>query len=290
MENSRKVRMIFWVTLGLNIAVAVVKFVLAAFSQSLSLFSDGLHSLMDSASNVIALISLKIADQPPDQDHPYGHRKFETLGAMAISGLLCLAAWEILKSAWHRMMNPVELPKVGSMIIAGVLFMLVINVLISVYERSWGKKLKSSLLLADAEHTLSDALASLIALIAITMAKFKWYWVDTFSAVLIVGLILGAAYRIIKNSVLTLSDANRLDPIPIKKMVEQISDVKNCHNVRSHGPDGQIHVDLHIVVSPSLSAQQTFEIENEVTRSIKKVYPEVSEVTVRHQTSMPGTF
>jgi cation diffusion facilitator family transporter len=208
---------------------------------------------------------------------------------MAISGLLCLAAWEILKSAWERILHPVQLPKVNMIVIGGVIFMVVINVFISLYERHWGKKLKSPLLLADAEHTFSDALASILALIAITTAKFKWYWVDTLSAVLIVGLILSAAYRIVKNSVLTLSDANRLNPMPIKKLVEKISGVKNCHNVRSHGPDGQIHVDLHIVVSPSLSAQQTFEIENEVTQSIKKVYPEVSEVTVRHQTNMPAT-
>jgi cation diffusion facilitator family transporter len=288
MENFRKIRMIFWVTLGLNIAVAIAKFILAASSQSLSLFSDGLHSLMDSFSNIIALVSLKIASRPPDQDHPYGHRRFETLGAMAISGLLCLAAWEILESAWHRILSPVQLPKVDAVVIIGVAFMLVVNVFISFYERHWGKKLKSPLLLADAEHTFSDALASILALVAIITAKFKWYWVDTLSAVLIVGLILNAAYRIVKNSVLTLSDANRLNPMPIKKLVEKISEVKNCHNVRSHGPDGQIHVDLHIVVSPSLTAQQTFEIENEVTQSIKKVYPEVSEVTVRHQTNMPN--
>lgn len=289
MADSDKVKTIFWITLVLNVAVAAAKLLFAAVTQSLSLFSDGLHSLLDASSNVVALVALKIAERPPDEDHPYGHRKFETLGAMAISALLCLAAWEILGGAWDRFRNPVHLPHVDQWAVIGLIGMIALNFGITAYERHWGRRLKSALLIADAEHTQSDAMASILALVALGAAAWKCYWVDTLAAVLIVGLILSAAYRIVKDSVLTLSDAQRLDPAPIRAVVEKVQGVDNCHMVRSHGPIGQIHVDLHIVVSPTMTAQRAFEIENEVTQRLKGVYPEISEVTVRHQTSMPSS-
>lgn len=287
MKSSTIVKRIFWVTLALNLAVAGAKLAFAAWTHSLSIFSDGLHSLMDGGSNVIALVALRIADQPPDEDHPYGHRKFETLGAMGISALLCLAAWEILAGAWDRIVHPVKLPEVHAWVFAGMVALIGVNVLVTLYERHWGRKLESPLLLADAEHTRSDALASGLALVAMFAALFEWYWMDTASAVLITGLILWAAYGIVRDSAMTLSDARRLDPIPIQRLVERIEGVRNCHMIRSHGTPNNVHVDLHIVVSPKLTAQRTFEIENAVTARLKEAYPQVTEVTVRHQTHMP---
>ncbi len=288
MKDSSRVKSIFWVTLGLNLAVALAKLFFAAKTRSLSIFSDGLHSLLDGGSNVVALFSLWIAERPPDEDHPYGHRKFETLGAMGISAMLCLAAWEILTGAWHRILSPVKLPEVHAWVVVGMLGMIAINMGITWYERHWGRKLQSTLLLADAEHTKSDVLASVLALISIQSAFLGWYWMDTAGAIAIVGLILWAAYHIIHDSVLTLTDAQRLDPIPVRRLVEGVEGVRNCHMVRSHGPTQQVHVDLHIVVSPTLSAEQVFKIENSVMDKLKVAYPEVSEVTVRHQTHMPS--
>ncbi|MCC7518751.1 MAG: cation transporter [Verrucomicrobiae bacterium] len=288
MDASRIVKRIFWVTLALNLAVAAAKFVFAAWTHSLSIFSDGLHSLMDGSSNVIALVALRIAEQPPDEDHPYGHRKFETLGAMGISALLCLAAWEILTGAWQRIVHPVKLPEVNAWVLAGMVGLIGVNIMVALYERHWGRKLQNPLLLADAEHTKSDVLATALALVAMFAAFFEWYWMDTVSAVAIVGLILWAAYGIVRDSAMTLSDARRLDPLPIRHLVEEIEGVRNCHMVRSHGTPTNVHVDLHIVVSPKLSSQRTFEIENAVIARIKQAYPQVAEVTIRHQTRMPA--
>jgi cation diffusion facilitator family transporter len=244
---------------------------------------------MDGGSNVIALIAIKIAERPADEDHPYGHRKFETLGALAISGLLCLASWEILQSAWERLIHPVELPQVRWIAVAGLVFMILLNLAITWYEQKWGRRLNSELLLADSKHTLSDAMASVLALVALLSALKQLYWVDTLAALVIVVLILRAAYQIVKDSVLTLSDAQRLNPEPIQRLVEQVNGVENCHMVRSHGPIRDVRVDLHIVIAPDLSAEKAFEIENEVMRRVKEAYPEVTEVTIRHQTKMPGT-
>jgi cation diffusion facilitator family transporter len=198
MDRAAKIKLIFWITLALNLGVAGGKLLFAAMTQSLSLFSDGLHSLMDGGSNIVALIAIRIAERPPDEDHPYGHRKFETLGAMAISGLLCLASWEILQAGWERFIHPVELPHVRWVAVGGLVFMIILNAAITWYERHWGRRLQSELLLADAEHTLSDALASGLALVALLSALVRLYWVDTLAALIIVVLILRAAYRIVK--------------------------------------------------------------------------------------------
>lgn len=287
LSSSRIVRRIFWATLALNLAVAGAKLFFAARARSLSIFSDGLHSLMDGGSNIIALVALRIASRPPDEDHPYGHRKFETLGAMGISALLCLAAWEILTGVWERIMHPVRLPEVDFGVLAGMFGLMGVNVAIALCERHWGRRLQSPLLLADAEHTKSDVLATALALVAMFAAFFEQYWMDPVSAVLIVGLILGAAYGIVRDSTMTLSDARRLDPMPIRLLVEGIEGVRNCHMIRSHGAPTSVHVDLHIVISPRLSAQRAFEIENTVTERLKRAYPQIAEVTVRHQTRMP---
>jgi cation diffusion facilitator family transporter len=172
--------------------------------------------------------------------------------------------------------------------VASVIFMIVLNMGITIYERRWGKRLQSELLLADAEHTFSDVLASVLALIALLAALVRMYWVDTLAAAVIVYLILRAAYRIVRDSVVTLSDARRLNPEPIRDLAEGVEGVENCHMVRSHGPASDVHVDLHIVVPPHITAQRASEIEDEVIKRVKAAYPEVTEVTVRHQTNMPS--
>ena len=193
-----------------------------------------------------------------------------------------------MQAGWERLVHPVELPHVRWIAVGGLVFMIFLNLAITSYERRWGRRLQSELLLADAQHTLSDALASILALVALLSALFRFYWVDTLTALVIVVLILRAAYRIVKDSVLTLSDAQRLDPESVQRLVEEVEGVENCHMVRSRGAAQDVRVDLHIVVSSEITAQQAFEIENEVMRRVKKSYPEVSEVTVRHQTRMPS--
>ena len=112
--RSRSVRRVLGVVLVLNLAVAAAKLVVGWLSSSISMVADGFHSLTDGASNVVGLIGMSIADRPPDEDHPYGHRKFETLAALIIGALLSLTAWEVLKSLTHRLREGGE-PEVTGM-------------------------------------------------------------------------------------------------------------------------------------------------------------------------------
>src|SRR5690349_24448372 len=98
-SNRDQVRRVLLTTLALNVIVAVGKIIVGAASGVLAISADGVHSLIDGSSNVVALVANRIADKPPDEEHPYGHRRFETMAALFIGALLVLTAWEIVNGA-----------------------------------------------------------------------------------------------------------------------------------------------------------------------------------------------
>src|SRR5688500_18953441 len=102
-SNRNQVHRVLLVTLALNFVVAIAKLFIGAASGVLAISADGVHSLIDGSSNVVALIANRIADKPPDEEHPYGHRRFETMAALFIGALLILTAWEIVNGALQRL-------------------------------------------------------------------------------------------------------------------------------------------------------------------------------------------
>src|SRR5512145_2293205 len=101
-SRQSAIQRVLFVTLGLNLAVAAAKLVAGSLSGSVALWADGLHSTLDGSSNVVALIGIWIAHRPPDPGHPYGHRKFEAVAALAIAAFLFFACFEVLSSAIER--------------------------------------------------------------------------------------------------------------------------------------------------------------------------------------------
>ena len=113
--RTRSIRRVLWQVLWLNLLVAAAKLFWGMMTGAISMIADGLHSLMDSSSNVIGLIGTAVADRPPDKGHPYGHRKFEVIAALGIVFVLCLACYEILSCAITRIVagdRPVVTPPV----------------------------------------------------------------------------------------------------------------------------------------------------------------------------------
>src|SRR5688572_2695889 len=104
--NARAVRKVLWVTLALNVGVAVAKLAYGLKTGLLAMSADGVHSLLDGGANVIGLVAVSAAFKPPDTEHPYGHRKFETFAALSIGVLMLLASYEILREAVTRILDP----------------------------------------------------------------------------------------------------------------------------------------------------------------------------------------
>ena len=162
MKNFRAIRRVLWITLGLNLVATAAKLIVGYWTGSLSLIADGLDSVFDAASNVIGLVGIFLAARPADEDHPYGHRKAETMTSLIISSLLFLTTWELMKSAVERLRDPsliqaeVNVWSFGALIVSIVVHMTVVW-----YELRAGRRLQSDVLVADAMHTRADIFVSL---------------------------------------------------------------------------------------------------------------------------------
>ncbi|MEM6821205.1 MAG: cation diffusion facilitator family transporter [Verrucomicrobiota bacterium] len=252
---------------------------------SLSILSDGLHSVLDGASSVVALLAIIVAARPADKEHPYGHRKFEVLATFALAGLLLLTCWELLGSAVDRLRYPVATPVFSWWAVLFLIGTLGVTFSLSQYEKSKGEELNSPLLIADAMHARSDFFTTLAALMGMFSAKFGLYILDPIAAIAIVLFIGAAAYSIIHESIATVAEANRLNPTDVQKIAETHPSVQNAHAIRSHGMQNDIHLDLHIRIDKELTAREVFDIETDVSKSLRKHFPGVTEVSIRHEPS-----
>ena len=151
-ERAGEIRRVLGITLVLNLAVSAGKIVVGSLSASLAMVADGYHSLLDGANNVIGLIVVGWAAEPPDHDHPYGHRKFETAASLAIGLALLGLAYSVTEDALTGLASP-QLPDIGPLnwVVMGVT--LAVNVFVARYESREGQRLQSDFLLADANHT-----------------------------------------------------------------------------------------------------------------------------------------
>ena len=275
----RRITAVLWDILALNLVVAIAKLVYGARSGAIAITADGIHSLLDASSNVVALIGIHAARRPPDADHPYGHRKYETFAALGIVAMLLLGCHEIVTAAIDRLRHP-RLPQItmlGYVILGATL---AINVLVVAVERLEGKRLKSELLLADATHTASDLGASLLVLVSFVAARFRIGWVDVAAAGLIVLIILRSGYIILRGTLSTLSDERRIAPNEVEAEALEEPGVQEAHNVRSRGPLDDIHLDLHVLVDPELPVSEAHRVGHRVEARLRARWPGVTDVVV----------
>jgi len=241
--------------------------------------ADAFHSAMDSSSNIIGLFATRIAARPPDQNHPYGHRKAETFATFAIAVLLALACWEILSQAIARVHTPTPVQaNLPSLIVMAVT--IVINLAVSRYESERAKTLRSDLLTADAAQTRSDVFVSLSVLLSLAAASLGFAWVDIVMALVIAVLLGRTAYQIVLRSVAVLTDEAALDPRRIEQVVLSVPGVVLSHHIRSRGPADDIAIDLHVHVDPHLSLEQAHRITHQVTQALQQQFPGVRDVVV----------
>lgn len=273
------VKRVLIIILALNIGVALAKMIYGWMTNSLSMVSDGFHSLFDGTSNVIGIIGIVIASRPPDKVHPYGHEKFETFASLGIAFLLFITCFEILQSAVDRFFNPTS-PDITliSFLVMGVT--LLINLAVSYYENNKGKKMGSSILIADSKHTQSDVYVSIAVILGFIFIKMGYNIVDPVIAIIIAILIAKMGIEIIKSSSTVLLDSAPLDAETIRKVVCDIDKVKDCHKIRSRGMASHIYIDLHITLEFCSSMDEAHELSHLVENKLKSSFPGVEDVVV----------
>ena len=263
----------------LNFLVAMAKGGWGLYTGSLSMTSDGLHSLLDASSNIIGLVGISMASRPPDREHPYGHSKFETFASLGIAVLLFASCIQIIIAGTDRLLHP-TVPDVTGLSFVIMVGTLVINVGIAAYEYMIGKKLKSSILVADSMHTRSDVYASIGVILGLIMVKMGYPMADPIIALLITGLIILTGFNIIRESSVVLLDKALIEESVILKLAVSVPGVCDCHRIRTRGTPGQMYVDLHICVDPSLSLDAAHKVTEEVEILIKVSIEGVEDVVV----------
>jgi cation diffusion facilitator family transporter len=277
--RARSIRRVLGWILVANWAVAAAKLVFGVLGSSASLTADGLHSIIDGGSNVIALVAMAMAARPPDHDHPYGHGKFEALASLAIGVMVGAAAVGLGRMAYSSFRGDLLPHATVEMMVVTVITLLV-NVAVSWSERRAGKRLNSPLLLADAQHTLSDVFVSLAVLTSLVLVRLGFRWADAVVATVVMVVVAVMAFRVVKEAVGGLVDAARLDPRRVVDALAGQPGVLAVRNVRSRGVGHQVFVDLVVEALKETSLGQAHQLADEVEAKLKVAFPDVADVVV----------
>lgn len=273
--------------LVLNLLVAVAKIGFGWWSGAVSILSDGFHSLTDSASNVVALVGIHLARQPADGDHPYGHRKFETLASAAIFVFLLLVLVEVLRTAISRLVAG-GAPEVNalSFVVMGVT--LGVNLLVVRYESRAALRLNSELLMADATHTRSDVLTSMTVIAALAGVALGWPILDGVAALVVAGFIGRAGFEIARNAADILADRVVMDDSQLRSVVIGVPGVLGCHHIRTRGTSDHIFLDMHIWMRPDMSLFDAHELSHVVKDRLMDQFPALQDVIIHIEPMRPG--
>ncbi|HYO87371.1 MAG TPA: cation-efflux pump, partial [Candidatus Limnocylindrales bacterium] len=279
-ETRRDVRRVLLITLLLNLAVSFSKIAIGTVSGSLSIVADGFHSLMDGASNVVALLANWLAARPPDEVHPYGHRRFETLAALGIGMLLLLTAFELVSSAIERLGASAQ-PNYTPLTFAIMIATLLINLFVAWYERREGLRLNSVLLIADSAHTASDVLVTISVLVSMVLTQLGLTWADSVTALIVVVLIGRTALAILRQTGGVLADAAPITADALKEAAQSVP-AADGHVVRarSRGPADSIYVDIDVEVPAATTTERTEAITAAIRKSLEAQFDGIDEVEV----------
>ena len=242
--------------------------------------ADGFHSLTDGTSNVIGIIGIGFALKPKDEDHPYGHKKFETLAGLGIAMMLFFVSINIIKEAFSKFLHP-NVPNVTVESIIALVITLIINIFVSTYENRKGKALNSDILIADSMHTRSDIFVSIGVLATLIGLKVGLPAIlDPIVSLVVALLIIKAGYEIFKDTSSILVDKYVIDNDAIQKIITSFSEVKNIHRIRSRGREDDMFLDLHVMVDESTTVKDAHELVHKIEEKIKKEISENAEVII----------
>jgi cation diffusion facilitator family transporter len=251
--------------------VAAVKIVVGLRTNALSVLGASLESALDVLNNIVGIALVRVASQEPDEDHPYGHQKFETLGALAIVGFLSISCFELLREGVRHLLvseHPV-FPSLGELsLIAATMF---VNVGVVWYERRRARQLNSDFLLADASHTRSDIYVTAAAFASLVLARRGYGAFDALLAIGVALLIAWNGYQIVRHTVPVLVDERGVDSAVLRRVVGAIPDVVDVRTVRSRAISSDVlFAEVTIGVNGSTTVEEAHHIADTVEEKIAK--------------------
>ena len=284
-ETAREkiVRKVSWVGLWLNLFLAAIKFIAGIYGRSQALVADAIHSLTDLTTDIAVIAGSHYWSRPPDENHPYGHRRLETLVTVFIGVVLIAAGigigWKAISALQEKHAAPP-----GWIAVFAALASIVCKESIYRWTAVTGRRVKSAALVANAWHHRTDALSSVPVLIAVAGARVfpTWSFLDHLGAAIVSIFILHASIKIIWPGLGELIDVGA--PTDTCKRIRDIAlkndGVLQVHDIRTRFISSSIQVDLHIVVDGLITVREGHDIADDVKARIMDRIPEVLDVIV----------
>ena len=264
----------------LNLLVALAKIAFGYASGAISILSDGFHSLTDAGSNVVGLVGVFAARRPPDDDHPYGHRKYETVAAVGVVGFLALVMFEVLRNAFNHLSGrsaPHDITLASFVVMAVTV---AINLLVVRYESAAAERLGSEVLLADAMQTRGDVWSSLTVIVALVGARAGVPILDPLAALVVAGFIGYAGYQIGLTTTKILSDRIVMSEVDIEAVVRGVEGVVGCHQIRTRGTSDHVFLDLHVWLPADMRLTDAHDIAHVVKDRLMARYPQIVDAVI----------
>jgi len=260
--------------------LGVLKVIAGTLFHSQALLVDGIHSFTDVASDLVVLGVMRVSRQAPDQGHPYGHQRIETMGTMVLGSILIAVGAALV---WD---NTLRLLDGGTMNIPE--WPVLVAAIISIASKEWiyrytrrvGIAIRSDLIIANAWHSRTDALSSVVVLFSTIGAMLGYLWLDVLAAVIISGIIIHIGWRFTRDSVKELVDTGLSpeDTETLKHIASKTDGVRNVHELRSRRMGHDILLDVHLVVSPEISVSEGHQIGMQVVNAMRNTLDNILDI------------
>jgi cation diffusion facilitator family transporter len=264
----------------LNLGVALGKIGFGYFSGAVSVLSDGFHSLIDASSNVVGLIGIRAASQPPDEDHPYGHRKYETVASGAFVGFTALVMLEVLRNAVNHLRGREPAHTVTVASFAVMMVTVVVNLFVIWYESRAARRLSSEMLAADAMQTRADVWSSFTVIAALAGTRFGWSILDPLAALVVAVFIGYGGWQIFHATTGILSDRVVMLDKDVEHVVLSVPGVLGCHHIRTRGSEDHVFLDLHVWMAADMRLDEAHRISHVVKDKLMTRYPKIADAII----------
>jgi len=271
----------------LNLAVAVAKIAFGYTSGAISILSDGFHSLTDAASNVAGLVGVRAARQPPDADHPYGHRKYETVAAAAVTVFLLLLVIEVLRNAFNHLSGRSQPHEISIASFVVMLVTVAVNLIVIAYESRAAEQLGSEMLMADATQTRGDVWSSVTVIAALVGARLGVPILDPIAALVVAGFIGHAGYQVARATTGILSDRIVISDADLQRVVMSVAGVIGCEKIRTRGSADHVFLDLHVWMPPDMRLTEAHDLSHVVKDRLMTRYPQIADAVIHIEPPPP---
>jgi cation diffusion facilitator family transporter len=269
-DRTTQVRRVLIGLLIANLAVVGAKFIIGSATGSLAVLGDAVHSSVDAVNNVLGLAVMSVAGDAPDERHPYGHTKFETLGALAIVVFLSVGCFELVKGAVARLALGAEPMTVTNLQLAVLAATLGVNAVVTVYESRRGRELQSEILLADAAHTRSDVFITASVIGGLFLSRAGFTAADSIVALIVAGAVAWAGWSIIRQAVPVLVDEHALPAGVIQQTAQQVQGVHSAYQIRSRGTPARRFAEVTIAVDGQATVEAAHRIADAVENRLRE--------------------